>query len=60
MAPELIIGALATTLSAVAVAFYKFLLDRLKRSEDREDARDALFERIADVLEEALGVKVPR
>lgn len=60
MPPELIIGALATTLSAVALAFYKFLLDRLKRSEDREEARDKLFERLADALEDALGIKVER
>jgi len=49
-------GALVT----VVGVFYKFLIDRLKRSEQREDARDALFERLANALEDALGLKVDR
>lgn len=58
MTPETIavVGALCT----VTGLFYKFLLDRLKRSEDREDRRDLLFERMADALEDALGLKVER
>lgn len=49
-------GALVT----VVGLFYKFLLDRLRRSEEREAARDVLFERLADALEDALGIKVER
>ena len=49
-------GALVT----VVGVFYKFLIDRLRRSEEREEARDAMFDRLADAIEAALGVKVER
>ena len=54
------LAAVTGALVTVVGVFYKFLLDRLRRSEDREDARDALFERLADSIEEALGIKVDR
>lgn len=60
MPPEVIIGALATAVSAVAVTFFGFLISVLKRSWDREDKRDRQFDRLADLIEAALGVKVPR
>ena len=54
------LAAVTGALVTVVGVFYKFLLDRLKRSEDREDARDALFERLADSIEHAMGIKVER
>lgn len=60
MAIDPALAAVTGALVTVVGVFYKFLIDRLKRSESREDARDALFERLADTLEEALGIKVER
>lgn len=61
MPPELPLTiAVAGALVTVSVTFYKFLIDRLKRSEEREDRRDALYDRLADLIEAALGVKAPR
>lgn len=60
MAIDPALAAVTGALVTVVGVFYKFLLDRLKRSEDREDARDALFERLADAIETAIGVKVER
>lgn len=60
MAIDPALAAVTGALVTVVGVFYKFLLDRLRRSEDREDARDALFERLADSIEEALGIKVER
>lgn len=60
MPPEAYLAAVAGALATVAGLFYKNLLERIKRSEDREDKRDAQFDRLADLLENALGVKVPR
>lgn len=54
------LAAVTGALVTVVGVFYKFLIDRLKRSEDREDARDALFERLADSIDAALGIKVER
>lgn len=60
MSPEVIIGALASALTTVAVTFYAFLIARIKRGEEREEKRDRQFDRLADLIEAALGVKVPR
>ncbi len=60
MPADAYLAAVAGALVTVVGLFYKFLLDRLKRSEDREDARDALYERLVEALEEALGIKVEK
>jgi hypothetical protein len=54
------LAAVAGALATVTGLFYKFLLDRLKRAEDRQDVMIALFTRMADVIEEALGINVER
>lgn len=60
MPPEVIISALAGVIVTLATVYHKSLTDRIKRGEDREDARDRLFERLADAIEASLGVKVPK
>lgn len=60
MPPEAIITAVTGALVTVSLTFFKFLVDRLKRSEEREVERDKLFERLAKAIEDALGIKVER
>lgn len=60
MAIDPALAAVAGALVTVSVTFFGFLRLVLKRSWDREDKRDAQFDRLADLIEQALGVKVER
>ena len=60
MAIDPALAAVAGALVTVSVTFFGFLRLVLKRSWDREDKRDAQFDRLADLIEQALGIKVER
>jgi hypothetical protein len=51
---EAYLGVLASALVTVTGLFYKNLLDRIKRSEDREERLAVAFERLADQVETIL------
>ena len=51
---EAYVGVLASALVTVATLFYKSLLDRIKRSEDREERMVDAFEKLADQVETIL------
>jgi hypothetical protein len=48
---EAYVGVLAGALVTVAGLFYKSLLDRIARSESREERTTAALERLADQIE---------
>ena len=50
MPPEAQLAAVASALVTVAGLFYKQLLDRIKRSEDREERTTAALEKLTEYV----------
>lgn len=54
MGTEAYLAAVASALVTVAGLFYKNLIDRIKRSEDREERATAALEKLTDYVETLL------
>lgn len=57
---EAYVGVLAGALVTVAGLFYKFLLDRIAKSEAREERTTAALEKLADQVETILSERERR